>query len=518
MEKETKFMEVPSMENSFEGKLQYFQELVHKIKYYNEALAVIFWDLRTGAPKKGVSGRAKVIGMLSTESFKLSTSQEMEDCLNYFEQKENNEKLDNIYKAVTQECRKEYDRSKKIPEAMYKEYVILTSEAESVWEEAKNTNNFLMFSPYLEKIVDFNVKFIDLWGYKDNKYNTLLDYYEPGMTVEKLDRIFEQLRERIVPLVQKIKNSEYKPDDSMFFKNSFDTARQEEFSLMILDKMGYSFDAGRLDVSEHPFTIAMTPGDVRITTHYYPDNFISALFSSIHEGGHALYEQNISTILEDTPMGTASSMGIHESQSRFWENNIGRSYNFWSCYYEDLNKIFPEEFKGVSLEDFYKAINKVEPSLIRTDADEVTYNLHVMIRYEIEKSLINKEIKVANLPAIWKEKMKEYLGIEPKNDKEGVLQDVHWSGGSFGYFPSYTLGNIYSAQIYNAIRKQFNNFDELIKNGELTKIKDWLSENIHKHGKLLTPAEILKSVTGEEINSGYLIDYLESKYKEIYKL
>jgi carboxypeptidase Taq len=217
-------------------------------------------------------------------------------------------------------------------------------------------------------------------------------------------------------------------------------------------------------------------------------------------------------------MGTASSMGIHESQSRFWENNIGRSYNFWSCYYEDLNKIFAEEFKGVSLEDFYKAINKVEPSLIRTDADEVTYNLHVMIRYEIEKSLINKEIKVADLPAIWKEKMKEYLGIEPKNDKEGVLQDVHWSGGSFGYFPSYTLGNIYSAQIYNAIRKQFSNFDELIKNGELTKIKDWLSENIHKHGKLLTPAEILKSVTGEEINSGYLIDYLESKYKEIYKL
>ncbi|MDF2592766.1 MAG: Carboxypeptidase Taq [Clostridia bacterium] len=506
------------MEKGFEEKLQHFQELVHKIKYYNEALSVIFWDLRTGAPKKGVPSRAKVIGMLSTESFKLSTSEEMEDCLHYFEQEENNSKLDHIYKAVVKECRKEYDRSKKIPEAMYKEYVILTSEAESIWEEAKNTDNFLMFSPYLEKIVDFNIKFIDLWGYKDNKYNTLLDYYEPGMTVEKLDRIFEQLRERIVPLVQNIKNSPYQPDDSMFFKNCFDTARQEEFSLMILDKMGYSFDAGRLDVSEHPFTIGMCPGDVRITTHYYQDNFISALFSSIHEGGHALYEQNISTELEDTPVGTASSMGIHESQSRLWENIIGRSRSFWSCYIEDLHKIFPEEFKGVSLEDFYKAINKVAPSLIRTDADEVTYNLHVMIRYEIEKALINKEIKVADLPEIWKEKMKEYLGIEPNNDREGVLQDVHWSGGSFGYFPSYTLGNIYSAQIYNAIRKQFNNLDEMIKNGELTKIKDWLGENIHKHGKLLTPAEILKSVTGEEINSGYLIDYLESKYKEIYKL
>jgi carboxypeptidase Taq len=518
MEKETKFMEVASMEKNFEGLLQDFQELVHKIKYYNEALAVIFWDLRTGAPKKGVPGRAKVIGMLSTEAFRLSTSQEMGDYLSYFEQKDNFSKLDPIYRAIIEECRKEYDRSKKIPEAMYKEYVILTSEAESVWEEAKNTDNFSMFSPYLEKIVDFNIKFIDLWGFKDNKYDTLLDYYEPGMTVEKLDRIFEQLRERIVPLVQKIKDSSYKPDDSMFFRNCYDTARQEEFSLMILDKMGYSFDAGRLDVSEHPFTIGMTPGDVRITTHYYPDNFSSALFSSIHEGGHALYEQNINIELEDTPLGTGTSMGIHESQSRFWENIIGRSYNFWSCYYEDLKKIFPEEFKSVSLEDFYKAINKVEPSLIRVEADEVTYNLHIMIRYEIEKALINKEVKVADLPRIWKEKMKEYLGIEPKNDKEGVLQDVHWAGGSFGYFPSYTLGNIYSAQIYHTLRKQFSNFDELIKKGELTKLKDWLGENIHRHGKLLTPAEILKSVTGEEINSGYLIDYLESKYKEIYNL
>ena len=506
------------MERTFKATLQSFKELVHKIKYYNEALAVLFWDLRTGAPKKGIAGRAKVIGMLSTEAFRLSTSIEMEDFLNYFEQKESNEKLDKVYRAVVQECRKEFDRSKKIPAEMYTEYVILTSEAESVWEEAKNTNNFSMFSPYLEKIVDYNCRFIELWGYEGNKYNTLLDYYEPGMTVDKLDRIFEQLRERIVPLVQQIKNLRYQPDDSMFFRNYFAPAKQEEFSLAILDKMGYSFDAGRLDESEHPFTIGMTPGDIRITTHYYPHNFSSALFSSIHEGGHALYEQNISCELDDTPLSTGTSMGIHESQSRFWENIIGRSYNFWSCYYEDLQKIFPEEFMGVSLEEFHKAINKVEPSLIRVEADEVTYNLHVMIRYEIEKALINKEVQVAELPRIWNEKMKEYLGVEPKDEKEGVLQDVHWSGGSFGYFPSYTLGNIYSAQIYNTIRKQFDDFDELIKAGELIKIKEWLGQNIHKHGKLLTPAEILKSVTGEEINPSYLIDYLENKYKKIYNL
>ncbi len=504
------------MERNFDTELQGFKELVNKIKYYNEALAVIFWDLRTGAPKKGVPGRAKVIGMLSSEAFALSTSDQMKDYLEYFEQQENNDKLDTISRAVVKLCRKEFDRSKKIPPQLYKEYVILTSEAESIWEDAKNTDNFAMFSPYLEKIVDFNIKFIDLWGYEGNKYNTLLDYYEPGMTVEKLDRIFSQLKERIVPLVHQIKDCRYQPDDAMFYKY-FSPEKQEEYSLMILEKMGYDFGAGRLDESEHPFTIGMTPGDIRITTHYYPNNFSSALFSSIHEGGHALYEQNINPELEGTPLCDGTSMGIHESQSRFWENIIGRSRDFWSCYFEDLKKLFPEEFEAVSLEDFYKAINKVQPSLIRVEADEVTYNLHVMIRYEIEKALINQEIKVADLPRIWKEKMKEYLGVEPKNDQEGVLQDVHWSGGSFGYFPSYTLGNIYSAQIYNSMKNQLD-LESLVKNGELLKIKEWLAENIHKHGKLLTPAEILKSVTGEEINPKYLIDYLESKYKEIYCL
>lgn len=505
------------MQRNFEEMLQGFQELVHKIKYYNEALAVIYWDLRTGAPKKGVPGRAKVIGMLSSEAFALSTSEEMEGYLKYYSDMENYKKLDKVWKAVVLDCKKEFDRFKKIPADMYKEYVILTSEAESVWEEAKNENDFQKFSPYLEKIVDFNNKFIELWGFEGNRYNTLIDYYEPGMTVEKLDRIFEQLRERIVPLVQKIKDSAYHPDDSMFYKY-FDPAKQEELSMLILEKMGYSFAAGRLDESEHPFTIGMTPGDVRITTHYYTNNFSSALFSSVHEGGHALYEQNISAELDETPLSTGASMGIHESQSRFWENIIGRSYNFWNCYYEDINKMFPEEFRGVSIEDFYKAINKVEPSLIRVDADEVTYNLHIMIRYEIEKSLINKQIKVSDLPRVWNEKMKQYLGVEPKDDKEGVLQDVHWAGGSFGYFPSYTLGNIYSAQIYNAIRKQLPNFDELVKNGDLIKIKEWLGENVHKHGKLLTPAEILKAATGEELNPRYLIEYMENKYKEIYNL
>jgi carboxypeptidase Taq len=494
-----------------------FMELVKRIKYYNEALSLLFWDLRTGAPRKGVPQRAEVIGTLSSEVFRLSTSAEMEEYLVHFERPENRSGLDKVMDGIVRECRKEFDKYKKIPAERYKEYVILTSEAESVWEEAKNNNDFELFKPYLEKIVDFNLEFIELWGYEGNKYNTLLNFYEPGMTVDKLDAIFDGLKSRIVPLVARIAESEHKPEDD-FLKQHFDIQKQDKFGRYILKCMGFDFEAGRLDVSEHPFTTEMGTGDVRITTHYYSNDPCSAIMSSLHEGGHALYEQNISTELEGTLLCTGTSMGMHESQSRFWENIIGRSRSFWEKYYQELQEEFPEQLKDVDPESFYRAINKVEPSLIRIEADEVTYNLHVMIRYEIEKALMNREIKVSDLPEIWKAKMKEYLGVVPPDDKRGVLQDVHWAGGSFGYFPSYTLGNIYSAQLYNAARKEIKDFDNLVRQGELLKIKEWLAENIHKHGKLLEPGEILKQVTGEEINPQYLIDYLEEKYTDIYRL
>lgn len=505
------------MSRDFSDMRNSFMELTRRIKNYSDALSMLYWDLRTGVPKKGVPQRAEVIGMLSGEAFRLSTSDEMQEYLEYFAEPENNDRLDYITKAVVKECRKEFDRYRKIPEARHKEYVVLTSEAESVWEDAKNSNDFELFRPYLEKIVDFKLEFIELWGYKDNKYDTLLDYYEPGMTVEKLDMIFDNLRSRIIPLIESIKKSPCRIDDGIL-KQYFAPAKQEEFSLYILKEMGYDFEAGRLDETEHPFTIGINPGDVRITTHYYPNDFASALMSSMHEGGHALYEQKISEKLIGTPLCTGASMGIHESQSRFWENIIGRSRIFWKKYYKDLQKLFPEQLKDVTLDNFYRAINKVEPSLIRIEADEVTYNLHIMVRYEIEKALINREIKVSDLPGVWSEKMREYLGLIPENNAKGVLQDVHWAGGDFGYFPSYTLGNIYSAQFYNAARKEIKDLDALIENGELIKLKDWLSEKIYKYGKLLEPSEILMQVTGEEINPEYLIDYLENKYKEVYNL
>ena len=418
------------MEQKIETKKRKFREFLRNIEYLNSATGVLYWDMRVGIPKKGIPYRGEVLGFLSGEAYKLQTSDTMKEYIDFFMANDN---LDDTTKAMTANAKKTYDQTKKIPEDEYKEYVILTSNAEAAWEVAKDKSDFNIFKPHLEKLVKCNQKFIEYWGYEKNKYDTLLNLYEPGITVEKLDVVFSELREAIVYLLNKIAKSKVKIN-SEFFKKNFSKKDQEEFSVYILKVMGYDFEAGRLDVSTHPFTINFGNKDVRITTHYFENEFRSALFSCIHEGGHAIYEQDIPDELNGTMIGTGASMGIHESQSRFYENIVGRSKQFWSYFYGEAVKRFPQ-FEGVSLKDFYKAINVVEPSLIRIEADELTYSLHVIIRYEIEKALINGEIQVEDLPRIWNKKYKEYLGVEPKSDAEGVLQDMHWSGGSFGYFP-----------------------------------------------------------------------------------
>jgi len=505
------------MNDSLQQTLASFREYVKKMKSFEEAVSLMYWDLRTGAPKKSVKGRSEVIGVLSGEMFRMSVSDTMGEYLDILSQPETFDKLNPIDRKIVEECRKEYERSKKIPPDKYQAYVVLTSEAESVWEEAKETSDFKKFQPYLEKIVETNLEFIDLWGYEGEKYNTLLDLYEPGMTVSQLDRVFGALREKLVPLVAAAAQSPHQPDTS-FLHQHFPKEQQKQFNLYILGQMGYDFEAGRLDETVHPFATGLNLGDVRITTRYLPDDVGSALFGTIHEGGHALYEQNISPELAGTPLCTGTSMGIHESQSRFWENIIGRSRPFWNRYYSELQKTFPGKFDNVTAEAFYRAINKVQPSLIRIEADELTYNLHIMIRYEIEKGLFEGSMRVADLPEIWREKYKEYLGVTPEQDSEGVLQDVHWSGGAFGYFPSYALGNMYAAQIANTMRQQMPDFDQLIEAGNLQPIKTWLTEKIYRYGKLLTPAEIIREVTGEALNPAYLVDYLQQKYSDIYRL
>ena len=497
--------------------LEKFRELTRKIKQYEEILGVAYWDMRTGAPRKGIELRSEAMGALSADMFRLATSDEMGELLATLAEADVYRTLGEIDRRLVDEMKKDYDRNRKIPPELYREYVVLTSKAESVWEEAKANNDFASFAPYLEQIVDYTRRFIELWGVKDTPYDTLLDMYEPEMTVAELDRLFGELKARLVPLAEAIAASPHQPDTS-FLQGTFDKEAQKQFSLHILKEMGFDFAAGRLDESVHPFATGLNPGDVRITTRYLPDDVVSALFGTIHECGHALYEQNIAPELAGTPLATGTSMGIHESQSRLWENIVGRSLGFWQRYLPDLRRHFPGRFDEVTPEAFYRAINVVQPSLIRIEADELTYNLHIMIRYEIEKMLFNEGLSPRDLPEVWNAKYKEMLGITPQTDSEGVLQDVHWSGGSFGYFPSYSLGNMYAAQIMRAARRALPDLDAQIAAGQLLPLKEWLTEKVYRHGKLRQPAELIRDISGEPLQSGYLCDYLEEKYRDIYRL
>ncbi|MFJ7928202.1 carboxypeptidase M32 [Peribacillus sp. NPDC096448] len=492
-----------------------FKEYVKKISAYNEALALIFWDLRTGAPKKGVEQRSEVIGVLSSEVFNMSTSKEMESFIAELSMEKAS--LSETTNKMVQECKKEFERNKKIPANEYKEFVILQSRSESAWEEAREKADFSLFQPYLEQIVAYTRRFVEYWGYEGTKYNTLLDMYEPGMTVDILDSVFSDLRSSIVPLVKQISKSEHKPE-TVFLYKEFPKEKQHQLNLEILKQLGYDFKAGRLDETVHPFEIRMNRGDVRVTTRYDESDFRGAIFGTIHECGHAIYEQNIAKELTGTLLDCGTSMGIHESQSLFFENFIGRNHSFWKNKFSLLKEYAPEQFNDVTLDEFYRGINESKPSFIRIEADELTYPLHIMIRYELEKALFNGELEVKNLPEVWNEKYKDYLGIVPENDAMGVLQDVHWADGSFGYFPSYALGYMYAAQIKQAMLKDLPDFDGLLEAGNIAPIREWLNEKIHKYGKTKKPMEILKETTGEGLNVQYLIKYLENKYKEVYKI
>lgn len=496
---------------------QSFISFVKKMSSYNEAISLMFWDLRTGAPKKGVEQRSETIGTLSSDVFNMSISAEMGEYLQVLSAPKVQEQLSEITKKLVEESKREYDKNKKIPPEEFKEYVILTSKAESIWEEAKEKNDFALFRPYLEKIIVYLRKYVERIGYQDHPYNALLDDYEPGVTVDVLDRVFGELREKIIPLVKKIKESQIQPNTEFLF-NDFPLEKQKTFSIEILKQLQYDFDAGRLDTTVHPFAVALNRNDVRITTKYDEKDFRTAVFGTIHECGHALYEQNISEELMGTPLCDGTSMGIHESQSLFCENFVGRNYSFWKKNYNRLKEFSAGQFDDVDLDEFYKAINVAGPSLIRIEADELTYSLHIILRYEIEKALINGEIEVIDLPQIWNDKMEEYLGIRPSHDGEGVLQDVHWAGGAFGYFPSYALGYIYSAQLKYQLDKDIPNFDELLEKGDFTPIKNWLNTNIHQYGKMKKPLELMNDITGEGLEPKYLIDYLQQKYQGIYQL
>ncbi|UQZ46424.1 carboxypeptidase M32 [Bacillus sp. PK3-037] len=490
-----------------------FFDLLKRISHYREAVALMHWDSRTGAPKNGSEDRAESIGQLSTDIFNIQTSDRMKELIDALY-----ERFDDLAedtKKAVELAKKEYEENKKIPEAEYREYVILCSKAETAWEEAKGKSDFSLFAPYLEELVEYNKRFIEYWGYEEHPYNALLDLFEPGVTVKVLDQLFSELKEAIIPLIKQVSASENKPDTS-FISEVFPKEKQKELSLYFLQELGYDFDGGRLDETVHPFATTMNRGDVRVTTRYDEKDFRTAIFGTIHECGHAIYEQNIDEALSGTNLSDGASMGIHESQSLFYENFIGRNKHFWTPYYQKIQEASPEQFGNISLDDFVRAVNESKPSLIRVEADELTYPLHIIIRYEIEKAIFSNEVSVEELPSLWNQKYQDYLGITPSEDAEGILQDVHWAGGDFGYFPSYALGYMYAAQLKHKMLDDLPEFDTLLERGEFHPIKQWLTEKVHIHGKRKKPLDIIKEATGEELNVRYLINYLQNKYSNLY--
>lgn len=492
-----------------------FQALVNEIHDLQGTQAMLGWDLETYMPEKGSSLRAKQLATLAKISHNMMTSPEMEDHLRNLRQPGVVDKLDTMSQALVREVGRSFDKNKKIPLELLQEMVETTAEAHKTWVEARANKNFKQFEPVLRKIVSLNQRMAEAQGYEDSPYDALLDEYEPGLTVKQLDPLFAKLKAEIVPLLKAIQNSGYTPETGFLHEGFFPTDKQMEFSRMVLRDMGFDFEAGRLDLAPHPFSSGVGSLDVRLTTRVDERDVFSALSSSMHEGGHGMYEQGVNPALNRTPLAEGTSLGIHESQSRMWENQVGRSKAFWQHYFPKLREAFPD-LKNTDADKFYHGINRVRPSFIRVESDEVTYNLHILLRYEIEKALIEGSMKVDEVPEAWAAKTREYLGITPANDAEGALQDIHWSHGSFGYFPTYTLGNLYSAQFFHTAKKQNPELESQIAQGNLQVLKTWLNKEIHHVGKMESAETIVQRVTGEPLNASYFVDYLWQKYGDIF--
>jgi len=489
-----------------------FRKMIKKIQAYEYVFNLLGWDSSTEAPRESHARRAEIMGVLSKELFKLQTEKEYQDVVNELYSKLDT--LDNLMQREIKKAKKELDKIINVPEEEYVEYTKLIQMSQLVWEDAKKNNDYDSFKDNLKQIIDFNKKFALYYNPNNDPYDTLLDSFEEGMTTKEYDAFFKQLKEELVPFVKKVLKYSMNEYD-YYIIDYYDPKKQEEFCEYLVDVMKFNRDRGLMKKSVHPFTWNTSPQDVRFTTRYLERYVFSSIFATIHELGHATYEQQISTDFDDTLLHGGTSMGIHESQSRFYENIIGRSLEFWEANLDKFKEIFPEQSKWITPKDMYRAVNKVEASLIRIEADELTYSLHIMLRYEIERKLMSGEITVDDLPTIWNDLMEEYLGIRPKNNSEGVLQDVHWSGGMFGYFPTYALGSAYAAQFYYAMKKDLD-IPKIVRNNELDKINKWLKEKIHQFGSSKSPKELLLEVTKEEFNPKYYIQYLKEKYTELY--
>ncbi len=489
-----------------------FKAIQKKQKAYGMVLSIASWDSNTEAPKECFPHRADLLSIISGESFSLAVSEEYQGVI--AELLNRMDELDELQKKEVLKAKKSLDKIVKIPKQEYVDYSKLINLSQRVWEEAKENDDYDQFKPYLKKIIEAKKKQIEFRSDREDKYNVLLDDFEEGMTMELYDQFFDAIKKDLVPFVKEVLKKK-KDEEDAFITTAYDTKKQKAFVEYLMDVFHYDYNRGRLKESVHPFTWNTHSKDVRFTVRYLENLLFSSIFAGIHELGHALYEQQIDEKFDMTNLNGGASMGIHESQSRFYENMVGRSRMFWEAHYDKLKSIFPEQLNKVSLEQFYRGINKVDESFIRVEADELTYPLHILIRYEIERMIFDEGVDLDELPAIWNAKMKQYLNIEPTKDSDGILQDVHWSAGMFGYFPTYALGSAYAAQIYYTMRDDID-FDALIRENNIKAINVWLEEKIHQFGSSKKPLEILKDVTGEAFDPKYYIRYLKEKYSELY--
>ena len=499
-------------QEAYQWLVQHSRETAH-LKSIKKLLS---WDQRTQIPPKGQTHRAAQLALVAGWLHDRETDPQVGERLARVEASPLAQDAAGVAAVNVREWRRDYDRVTRIPQALAVALAQAAAEGQTVWERTRPQNDWQTFRPYLERLVALKREEAAALGYVREPYDALLDLYEPGETAAVLAPLFAQLRQGLLGLLDAIQGSRRRADTSLLQRH-FPAADQESFARLAAARLGYDFAAGRLDPTAHPFSVSLGPGDARITTRYDEDYFNTAFFGVLHEAGHALYNQGLPPEHWGTPMGESVSLGIHESQSRLWENFVGRSRGFWQFFYPLAQKRFPA-LQGAGLEAFHFAVNAVSPSLIRTEADEVTYNLHILLRFELERALIGGELQVADLPAAWDDRVKEFLGLATPDFRQGVMQDVHWSGGHFGYFPTYTLGNLYAAQLFARAAEELGNFPEMFSQGSFAPLLQWLRQRIHVQAKRHGPRDLVQAATGEALDSEYLLRYLERKFAELYDL
>ncbi len=488
---------------------------IKQISLLGSCASVLGWDKQTYMPKGGAGHRAEQLALLVGMIHERATAPQIGD---YLAEIENSDLVSDPYSEAAvnvRELRRDYDRAIKLPRSLVEELARVATISQQVWREAREESDYALFQPHLKKILDLKYQQVRALGNGETPYDTLLDDYEPGETSENLTRVFSGLRDELVELVGAIAESGKKPDENILTR-TYPIDQQEAFGKIAAAQIGFNFDNGRLDITTHPFCSGIGPGDTRLTTRYNTHHFSESFFSIMHEAGHGIYDQGLNDEYYGTPMGSSISLGIHESQSRMWENFVGRSEAFWAHFFPKVQAAFPDALSDVSERDFYGAINTVAPSFIRVEADEATYNLHIMLRFELEQALINGGLKAEDVPGVWNETFEKYLGITPPDDTQGCLQDIHWSGGGIGYFPTYALGNLYAAQFFEQARQEVGDLDAQFAEGVFDPLKNWLTEKIYSQGQRYRANELIEVVTGKPLSHEPLMRHLRAKYEPLY--